>query len=468
MNELTINLKPTGNKPMYEQIYDYIKNEIIIGKMEVSYKLPSTRALSRHLEISRSTVEMAYEQLLSEGYIESVPCKGYYVSAINTLVSYKKDDKKQSISEKYTKEKETCDIDFSPRGIDLDTFPYNAWRKVTKNILVDDNKELFNAGDRQGDYEFRCTISNYLYQARGAVCDPEQIIVGAGNEYLLMILNQIIESDIVIGMENPAYKQAYRIFDSMGRNVVPIPLDKNGISIDKLDETNASVVYVTPSHQFPLGIVMPIQRRNELLAWAEESDRRYIIEDDYDSEFRYKGKPIPSLYGSDIHNKVIYIGTFSRSIAPAIRMSYMVLPKPLFEKYKSGISFYSSSVSRIDQRIVNAFINEGYYERHLNKMRATYKNKREVLISTIKKYAKNSKIIGDEAGIHILIEIDNGMSEEEIVTKARKNGVKVYPLSDYYIDDEYSKIKIPTILIGYAVIGIEDIKRGIEKIADIL
>lgn len=468
MNELTINLKSIGDKPMYEQIYEYIKNEIVLGKMSVSYKLPSTRALSRHLAISRSTVEMAYEQLLSEGYIESIPCKGYYVSAINTLLTYKNTNDNQTVKEEYNPCEEKYEIDFSPRGIDLDTFPYNAWRKVTKNILIDDNKELFNAGDRQGDYEFRCTISNYLYQARGARCEPERIIVGAGNEYLLMILNQIIGRETIIGMENPVYKQAYRIFDSMGREVLPISLDKNGISIDKLEQTNASVVYVTPSHQFPLGIVMPIQRRNELLSWAKKSDDRYIIEDDYDSEFRYKGKPIPSLYGSDVNDKVIYIGTFSRSIAPAIRMSYMVLPKSLFEKYKTGISFYSSSVPRIDQRIVNAFINDGYYERHLNKMRATYKNKREALITNIRKYAKNSKIIGDEAGIHILIEINNKMSEKEIVECAKKRGVKVYPLSDYYIDDEYSKIRVPTILIGYAVISIDDIEKGIKKIADIL
>lgn len=467
MNELTINLKSGSDKPMYEQIYDYIKNEIISGKMYVKYKLPSTRALSKHLDISRSTVEMAYEQLLSEGYIEAVPCKGYYVAATNTLLSYKKSDIRKNGREKEKPDAEEYDIDFSPRGIDLNSFPYNAWRKVTRNILIDDNKELFNAGDRQGDYEFRSTICNYLYQARGAVCEPERVIVGAGNEYLLMLLNQIIDSKSVIAMEDPAYKQAYRIFKSMERRVEPVMLDKYGIDISKLEETNASVAYVTPSHQFPLGIVMPVHRRNELLIWAEQSCDRYIIEDDYDSEFRYKGKPIPSLFGSDTKDKVIYIGTFSRSIAPAIRMSYMVLPESLFEKYTETISFYSSSVPRIDQKIVNAFINEGYYERHLNKMRATYKNKKEALVNAIKKYGKSSRIIGDEAGIHILVEVNNGLSEAELVEQAKKAGVRVYPLSDYYINTD-NNTGIPTILIGYAVIGIDEIEEGIKRIADIL
>ena len=467
MNELTINLKSGSDKPMYEQIYDYIKNEIISGKMYVQYKLPSTRALSKHLDISRSTVEMAYEQLLSEGYIEAVPCKGYYVAATNSLLSYKKSEIKKKDREDNLKDSKKYDIDFSPRGIDLESFPYNAWRKVTKNILIDDNKELFNAGDRQGDYEFRSTICNYLYQARGAVCEPERVIVGAGNEYLLMLLNQIIDENSIIAMEDPTYKQAYRIFRSMGRCVEPVMLDRYGIDISKLEKTNASIAYVTPSHQFPLGIVMPVHRRNELLAWAELMEDRYIIEDDYDSEFRYKGKPIPSLFGSDTKDKVIYIGTFSRSIAPAIRMSYMVLPESLFARYKERISFYSSSVPRIDQKIVNAFINEGYYERHLNKMRATYKNKKETLVNAIKKYGKCSRISGDEAGIHILVEIDNGLSEKELVERAKIAGVRVYPLSDYYIDINDLTGR-PTILIGYAVIGVEEIEDGIKRIADIL
>ena len=258
--------------------------------------------------------------------------------------------------------------DFSPNGVDLGSFPYNVWRKLSKDILMDDRTELFRSGDSRGEYGFRSAISSYLHQARGMNCLPDQVLVGAGSDYILMLLSMILGREHKIAFEDPAYKQAYRMAEALSYEAVPVSLDKNGMRISKLRESGADIAYVTPSHQYPTGIVMPINRRMELLRWAAEEPGRYIVEDDYDSEYRYKGKPIPALQGYDAHEKVIYLGTFSRSVAPAIRLSYMVLPRPLLEVYEKRHGFVHSTVSKVDQLIMQRFLEEGYYERHLNKI----------------------------------------------------------------------------------------------------
>lgn len=460
MNELTINLKTNGSEPMYAQIYNYIKNDIKSGTFSCGSKLPSTRALSVHLDISRSTVQMAYDQLLSEGYIESLPCKGYFVSQIDGLYNLAASHKEKLHFEESKPEEYL--YDFSPRGIELDSFPFNAWRKINKNVLIDDNKELFNIGNAQGEYEFRNTISEYLHQSRGVNCQPEQIIIGAGNEYLLMLINQLLHKSAIIAMENPTYNQAYRTFKSLERKVSPVNMDKSGMSIEQLEHSNVSVAYVMPSHQYPLGIIMPIKRRAELLNWANKRADRYIIEDDYDSEFRYKGKPIPALQGSDQNQKVIYLGTFSKAIAPAIRMSYMVLPYSLLEVYNQKCKFFASTVSRIDQTVVNSFIQEGYYERHLNKMRALYKNRHDILMNELKAFENKFTITGDNAGIHILLTAKFKTTEQDLINSAKVAGINVYPLSNHFISNDIAQQSRATVIIGYANISNEDIVAGLR------
>jgi GntR family transcriptional regulator/MocR family aminotransferase len=459
MNELMIELNTKVKKPLYEQVYEYIKSEIQSGKLPFHEKLPSTRVLAQNLQISRSTVDLAYEQLLSEGYIESIPCKGYYVCQIEGLYQI---TQHEEVFKYEVAKKEDCFLyDFSPNGIDLENFPYNAWRKITKNTLMEDNRELFQLGSPLGELPLRTTISKYLHQARGVNCSPDQIILGAGNDYLLMVLSQILGNNHVIAMENPTYKQAYNTFLNLNYKVNCIGLDKNGMDIDELENTDSNVAYVMPSHHFPIGIVMPIKRRMELLNWAYKDDKRYIIEDDYDSEFRYKGKPVPSLQGYDVNDRVIYIGTFSKSIAPAIRVSYMVLPKKLIKSYYNS-GFYASTVSRIDQAILNNFINEGYYERHLNKMRGIYKNKHDVLLSELKSIDNIINITGENAGVHVLLHFSKDIEEEYLIEKAKEQNVKVYGLSNYYIKDRNQENT--TIILGYASVLEEDIKEAVERL----
>lgn len=457
--ELLIPLDSRSKKPLYEQIYSHIRAEIRNGSLKAGERLPSTRVLAEHLKVSRSTTQMAYDQLLAEGYMEARPCRGYFVSHLEELVE---------TGATGTGEMETTvesdagwRVDFSPRGIDLDSFPYHVWRKLSRNTLVDDNKEMFHSGNHQGEPGFREAIRSYLHSARGVNCSPEQIIVGAGSEYLLMLLSQILEGRHVIAMENPTYKQAYRVFQSLGYEVCPVEMDANGMEPELLAECGANVAYVMPSHQFPTGIVMPVVRRQELLKWAQEAPDRYIIEDDYDSEFRYRGKPIPALQGMDRNGRVIYLGTFSKCIAPAIRVSYLVLPPSLLVRYRSQTSFYASTVSRIDQNILYQFLSGGHFERHLNRMRAIYKTKHDLLLEQVEPLRKQFEIRGEHAGLHILLTSRSGVPEKALIRKAAEAGVRVYGLNSYFIHPEHNH-RPSTVVLGYASLSEEQIVDGIH------
>ena len=466
MYELTIHLQTNSKTPLYEQIYRYIKGEIREGRIASGEKLPSTRALSRHLEVSRSTVEMAYEQLLSEGYIEARACRGYYAARLDGLYQLTEPDtvkkeKKNSDGKKY-------EFDFTPYGVDLKSFPYNIWRRLSRECLIDDRAELFRLGDPRGEYGLRNAICSYLHQARGVNCSPEQIVVGAGSDYLLMLLAAIMGQGHRVALENPTYRQAYRLFRNLSYEVCTVDADDKGMQMDELDRTGADIAFVMPSHQYPLGIVMPLRRRMELLKWANEENNRYIIEDDYDSEFRYKGKPIPALQGYDACGKVIYVGTFSKSIAPSIRMSYMVLPEPLLQRYEERCSFISSTVSKVDQIILQKFIEEGYFERHLNKTRALYKTRHDVLLACLKEIDADFTVSGENAGVHLLLHFHNGKTEEEMIRSAAEKNVKVYGLSGYYVeqDKEHKPQKDAVILLGYANMGEESIRRAAALLAE--
>lgn len=460
MNELTILLNEDSKEHLYQQIYNYIKNEIRKGSLSAGQKLPSTRGLAEHLQVSRSTVDFAYGQLLSEGYIESRPYKGHFVCEITKLYHHAPISGKPEEDKKELK----AAFDFSPNSIDMTAFPFSTWKRISKDALMDEERNVFELGSAKGDRRLREAICGYLHGSRGVECTPEQIIVGAGNDYLLMLLQKILGTDRKVAVENPAYMRAARIFASGGYEVTPVDLDASGMRIDLLLESQAQIAYITPSHQFPTGVVMPIGRRMEILSWAKEGKERYIIEDDYDSEFRYKGMPIPSLQASDGSGKVIYLGTFSKSIAPAIRISYMVLPKPLLDIYEEKLWFISSTVSRIDQAILYRFIEEGHFERYLNKMRKLYKGKHDLLLEQMKPFKKAFQIRGEYAGLHILLEDRRGWSERELLEKAKKAECRVYGMSDYMLAKRKQGAGPGTVVIGYAAMTEKQIIEGTDRL----
>lgn len=458
MFDMTIRLRTESGACLYEQIYEHIKKEIRDGKLLTGERLPSTRSLAEYLQVARSTVDYAYGQLLDEGYIESRPCKGFFVCPLDVL---QLEPELQGGEEMPEEPPRVYEYDFSPYEIDMTAFPFSVWKRITRNILTDANSDLFSRGEPQGDYELRLTISRYLHSSRGVNCRPEQIIVGAGNDYLLLLLEKVLGRHVRVAMENPTYLRSYRIFQSFAYPISTVDMDEGGMKVSRLEKENAGVVYIMPSHQFPSGIVMPIGRRLELLRWACGAPGRYIIEDDYDSEFRYHGKPIPSLQASDEHGRVIYIGSFSKSIAPAIRVSFMVLPQPLLEKYRNECSFYSCTVSRIDQSILNEFIRDGCFERHLNKMRKIYRAKHETLLECLRPFRDHFRISGENAGLHLLLTSKSGLTERELVERAMEVGVKVYGLSDNMAE---RCADTGTVLLGFGKLKQSGIEEGIQRL----
>lgn len=470
MYDMTIAFKSDGTKHLYEQIYEHIREEIKGGKLLSGERLPSTRALAEYLQVSRSTVDFAYEQLVSEGYIEAKPHRGFFVCMLEEMPesgrqeAYAGSERERGLPET---EKSAIAYDFSPNGLDMSAFPYGVWKRITKNILTEGNEELFALGEPQGDYDLRQTISRYLHSARGVNCAPEQIVVGAGNDYLLMILEKLLGENVGIAMENPTYKRAFRIFQSFGYRVEIVGMDKSGMKAGELYGKAIKAAYVMPSHQYPSGVTMPIGRRMELLKWAGEEEERYLIEDDYDSEFRYKGKPIPSLQGADTGGNVIYVGTFSKAIAPAIRVSYMVLPPRLLKRYREECYFYSSTVSRIDQRILNEFIRDGYFERYLNKTRKIYREKHDILLQELKPLLRRFRISGEDAGLHLLLSLrDKSITEQELVERAKESGVRVYAFSEARVAQS-AEAGNPTVILGYGGLRKEEIMEGIAKLKQV-
>ena len=464
MKEMVFQLCTAGNGPLYVQIYEHIRGEIRKGKLLPEERLPSTRFLAEYLQVARSTVDYAYGQRLSEGYIEARPCRGYFVCPIEELLLLEEEREAPASGEtepgrQDIQEEERIRVDFSPYDIDLSGFPFSVWKKITKNILTCGNRELFAKGEVQGDPGLRQTICRYLHSSRGVNCRPEQIIVGAGNDYLLMLLEKILGRDICIAMENPTYIRSYRIFRSFAYRITAVDMDEFGMRADKLAQSEAAIAYVMPSHQFPAGTVMPIGRRLELLKWADGGEDRYLIEDDYDSEFRFCGRPVPALQASDRHGRVIYIGTFSKAIAPAIRISFMVLPDALLEKYRESCSFYSCTVSRIDQNILDEFIREGYFERHLNKMRKIYRGKHELLLECLQPLKEGFSVSGENAGLHLVLTSRRGGSEAELVEKALKKRVKVYGLSESMMEEAPGSAAV---LLGFGGLSEEGIREGVR------
>lgn len=454
MFEITLHLDLTKKIPLYAQVYDYFKVEIQKGQIKPGMKLPSKRKLAVHLDIGLNTVDTAYQQLIAEGYVESRMRKGYFAAELNPIFPIMD----QVLNKESHPQTESYKIDFNHGRVDVDSFPHSVWRKCVNKTLYLQEKEMFISGDPQGEANLRAEIADYLYQSRGVRCLPNQIIIGAGTQYSIHLLRLLLGNDRVFGMEDPGFHRAREVLEREGAHLVFVPCDESGLCVESLHESQADIAYVTPSHQFPLGMIMPISRRVELLNWAE-MNKSYIIEDDYDGEFRHVGKPIPSLQGLDRFGRVIYLGTFSKSLIPSIRVGYMVLPPELAERYHEKLSGYKQTISKMIQETVCLFIKDGHWERHLNRMRVIYRKKNKVLRTAIEDaFGDHIQVIGEKSGLHVLLQATCNKTETELIQSAAKEGVKVYPTSIY----DSKKVDRSTILIGYGGLTEWEIKEGIR------
>ncbi len=445
MIELTIALDGASLVPLYEQIYRFIKNEITGRQILPGERLPSTRLLAKQLSVSRSTTDLAYAQLAAEGYIEARDRRGYYVCEIDGLLMI--DEAKREVIESIQETEPVWAYDFAVGGVDKEAFPIQKWMKISKAVLLD-TPDLFNPGDHQGEEGLRNELAIYLRHARGVCCTPGQIVVGAGNDYLLMLLSVLLGKDRCVAMENPTYVSARQVFQLLGYSLREIAMDEDGMKVDDLGKSDADIAYLMPSHQFPIGSVMPLKRRLALLGWANQNDDRYIVEDDYDSEFRYRGKPIPSLQGYDTNGHVIYLGTFSKSISPAIRISYMVLPEKLSRIYRDKGRSFACTVSRMDQRIIEIFMKESHYERHLNRMRSIYRAKHDLLLENLREMKDICTVQGENAGLHVLIRFRNGLTEQRAIALAASENVRVYGISEFAVANQTIQ-ESNAVILGY-------------------
>lgn len=470
MLEITPSLDARKKEPIYIQLYEYLRNEIQRKNIPPHSKLPSQRKLAEYLHVSRNTVETAYQQLIAEGYLRSEKRKGFYVEEIKNDHFFIASDPsninenlKNNCNNRQEDQSPKIEYDFKYGDVDLTHFPFKLWRQLTMKSLAAEQEELLLYGDSQGEVELRKYIANYLYQSRGVECSEDQIVIGAGTQYLLSLLCKMIGKEAVYGMEEPGYNRVRFIFRDYGRTVKPIHLDENGLNVAELKERKANVAYVTPSHQFPLGIVMPISRRLELIEWAR-GENGYIIEDDYDSEFRYEGKPIPSLKSIDPYGNVVYMGTFAKSLIPSLRLSYMVLPEKLLVIYKDRFIDYKQTVSRLHQHTLKLFMESGQWSRHLNRMRNIYKKRHNALLASIKTSMSDQvKVIGSGSGLHLILEPRNAMSEQDLIASAIKEGVLVYPVSPFY--DQSLPCKHSQVLLGFAGLDEKEIKEGVHMLS---
>lgn len=469
---LTYPLDKRGSLSLYDYIYTCIKEDILAGNISPGEKLPSKRSFSKNLGVSVITIENAYSQLLAEGFIYSVEKKGYFAADIKDLhvcehqYTVRRDCESQADSEVVG----TSHIiaDFASNAVNTDKFPFSQWSRITRNILSDARDELLMAAPVKGVAGLREAIADYLYKFRGLKVSENCIVVGSGTEYLYGILIQLLGHDKIYAMEDPGYSKVSKILEGNRVRCYHVPIDKQGMIIDRLNETGANVVHLTPSHHFPSGIVMPIQRRLEFINWAVSVEGRYIIEDDYDCEFRLQGRPIRTMFESDLNGRVIYMNTFSKTLAPSFRISYMVLPENLMKLFEIKLGYMSCTVPNLEQYVLASFMSEGYFERHINRMRVYYRNRRDEILEAIRESGLNGKcrIHEEHAGLHFLLEVDTGMRDDELKKRALSKGIKITCLSDYSYN--YSSHNEHIIILNYSGIKTGMIRESINLLSDIL
>lgn len=459
MDMLMFQLQKQSSVPLYKQLYKEISTAITGGKIAVDTKLPSKRKLADYLQISQTTVELAYSQLVAEGFIEPRPRKGFFTMPVEELAYLDLPQEETAIRDV---PKPTYVYDFNPARIDTRSFPFPTWRKTAREVIDEENHELLLAGHPQGDESLRAEIARYLYQSRGVVCEPEQIIVGSGTEQLMPLLIRLFDKNLSFGFENPGYALTHSIFEHDDRQAFPIAVDEDGIDVQELDKTGVDIAYVTPSHQFPTGSILSATRRAQLLNWAAASPERYIIEDDYDSEFRYTSQPIPALQSMDVGGRVIYISTFSKSIMPSLRIAYLVLPPRLLNAYRKTFLHYTSTVPRIDQQIVATFMQKGHFSRHLNRMRKLYRKKLECLTQALVPYQPLVAVSGEQAGMHVVLTIDTERTEQNLVSLASDAGIRVFAMQNY--DLLKQKSASPKIVLGFGGLDESEIQQGIGQL----
>ena len=453
---LTYELKKAPGVPLYESLYRCIRGDILSGALPAGTKLPSKRALAQNLEVSKITVETAYSQLLAEGYIRSKEKVGYFVEAVEG-----QEKPASPVAVPGEQPRKQWLLDLSANG--TEQFPFSVWTRLQRQIMLDYGEQLLKPLPNQGIWELRQAIAAHLAAFRGMEVAPENILIGAGTDFLYNLLIQLLGRDKIYAVEEPGYGKIRQIYAAGGVKCVSATMDEKGVLPEAL--TGADVLHCSPSHHFPTGLVTPVSRRQELLRWAGES--KWIIEDDYDSEFRFDAHPMPSLTRLDGRGRVIYMNTFSKSLAPSIRISYMVLPTALMAQFRKHLGFYSCTVPSFEQYTLARFLELGYFEKHINRMRKFYRQRRNRVITLLGActFADKLTIQEQDAGLHFLLTVKTDLPDEKLVANLSAAGIRIQALSEFYHDE---KKGLHTLVVNYSGLREEALEAAIAAIEEIM
>ena len=437
----TYTLDRSGASPLYEQLYRALKADILSGALPGGSRLPSGRALAEHLGLSRVTVETAYAQLLAEGYLTSRPRAGYFVEQLTPQEL----PPRVSEPEAQPPEPETA----QSRSAQL--FPFSVWARLMRGVLLDRRQELLRPAPDAGLPALRQAVAAELYRQRGVHVSPEQVYIGAGAEYFYNLLIQFFGHGRVYALENPGHRKIARVYQANQVAVRPIGMDADGVIPELLEQSGAEVLHISPSHHYPTGTVTPITRRQALMRWLTAQPGRYLIEDDYDSEFRFSGLPIPTIQSMDRSGRVIYMNTFSRTISPSLRISYMILPRTLLPQWQAAMGFNSCTVPSFEQMTLTRFLAEGYFEKHLSRMKKHYRAVRAQLFSVLHtpQAVRQCAVHDTDAGLHLVLELKNAPEPEALRVLLRQSGLPDALLSDFFLDAPSPQAQ-KSIVLGYA------------------
>ncbi|MFC5402638.1 PLP-dependent aminotransferase family protein [Cohnella soli] len=455
----------TSSKALTSQVYDQLRQRILSNELIEGAKLPSSRELASQVGVSRNVVLEAYDRLLAEGYLEVRPQSGTYVAAGSFFPSAAGEFHRGGAPAGLPSSNPRGGIDFRAAHPAADYFPRVVWGRLAKEVCMHTPEQAFGYSGAEGTAELRHVLARYLSQARGVRCRPDQIVVTSGATQALHLITELFSSKdkpARIAVEDPVTDEMRTIFAYAGASLLPIPVDDKGIRTDALSlEDRPDLVFVLPSHQFPLGGTLPIQRRIQLIEFARHADC-FIIEDDYDSEFTYEGVPVHSLQGLD-PERVIYVGTFSKILSPALRIGYAVLPDRFIERYRTLKWFADRHTPTLEQLILSRFMEEGYFDRHIRRMRKIYRKRREALVSALRLHLPEARILGQSAGMHLVVELPDVQFTEALMTRIQAAGVHVYAVEHYALVKGNHERQI---VMGYGGLTPEVIQEGVARLAE--
>lgn len=472
---LTYDMNQRKSLSLYEYLYRCIKRDIESGEILADEKLPSKRTLAKHLGVSLITVEGAYGQLEAEGYLYSRERRGYYamplpVSAAQGTPHPTGGSRRFDPIPNQMPEQESGIIDFAHPRATIGPHVQRLWAKALRSTLSDESAtQHLQPLPIEGSPRLRNAIASHLRQFRGMEVDPRCIVIGSGAQTLYNFIVQLLGRDCGYAMEDPGYAKLFDIYTACGAQAHPIQMDDQGISLPLLRESGARVVHIMPSHQFPTGKVTSIARRYELLAWAAQADDRYIIEDDFDCEFRLAGRPIPALQSIDTLGKVIYTNTFTKSLSPDMRVAYMILPQPLLDRFTHELGFYSNTVSALIQNALASIIESGDYERHINRVRNRHRLLKDTLLAQLEasEYGALFTTQQADAGLHFVLGIKVPASEAQVVEAAQKHGINLAPLSAYYRNAQTAQqvtSTYPQCIMHYSMLDETLIPQAVQRL----